>query len=594
MRSSEYNFNKMKLKQNKNITLLIVLLGLIALIFRVWGIDYALPFLYSIDEGQIIPSAVRFGTGDLNPHTFTYPPFFKYLLFAFYGIYYIIGSVFGVFSSVKDFEIMYFNDPSPFYLIGRLTSAVMGVITVIITYFIGKNAYNKATGLLASLFLAFCWFHIEYSRLALPDGPMSFFIILSLYFSLKIIDNDKLINYVAAGIFCGFAIATKYHGGIAIFAILAAHLIRLSDQNQLSFKSVNVKPLIVGYFCIAGAFLLANPYAVLDFQSFWRDLQFDASVVPFEGNIFIGLFKYLKALFFNSSNVIDSVFGAFIVGGFGYAIYRRSKADLLLLLFPSMLLLYISYKTANLIKLRYLLPIYPLFYLFGARFIVDLMKKLPFHEKAKYAISFVLIFVLMINPVKTAIEVGYRTSQKDTATLAREWVEENIPADSKILYTDFRGLMLKENRESLIHQYEDAQKISANYSSFSFEFPQNKLDALTRYDRPAYYIAILPQEWGGLTNEKAEELEELPPGIGPVDFDKISIDYWMDQAIEYAIVFDNHQLRKYFTEEGQKMYPKYFLFFSELFEKGDLVKEFIPGYDHSSGAQIKLYKFPQR
>src|SRR5262249_49500802 len=64
--------------------ILIVILAL-ALIIRLVGIQFGLPYVYFTDEALLVNHAVAFGTGDLNPHFFGYPSLYMYVLFVIYG-----------------------------------------------------------------------------------------------------------------------------------------------------------------------------------------------------------------------------------------------------------------------------------------------------------------------------------------------------------------------------------------------------------------------------------------------------------------------------------------------------------------------------
>lgn len=66
----------------KNSHVFLVMILLISLIVRLWGIWHGLPYEYDLDEHKFISTSLRFGTGDLNPHYFVYPTLFFYALFA--------------------------------------------------------------------------------------------------------------------------------------------------------------------------------------------------------------------------------------------------------------------------------------------------------------------------------------------------------------------------------------------------------------------------------------------------------------------------------------------------------------------------------
>ena len=57
-----------------------------ALIVRLWAITFGLPGTDHGDETEVVNHAVRFGSGDFNPHRFQYGSLFQYILFFLYGL----------------------------------------------------------------------------------------------------------------------------------------------------------------------------------------------------------------------------------------------------------------------------------------------------------------------------------------------------------------------------------------------------------------------------------------------------------------------------------------------------------------------------
>ena len=89
-----------QLSQKKVFWILFIIL-LIAFFLRIWGISFGLPGIDHGDETEVVNHAVRFGSGDLNPHRFQYGSLFQYILFVFYGAYFLIGYLLGTFSDRK-------------------------------------------------------------------------------------------------------------------------------------------------------------------------------------------------------------------------------------------------------------------------------------------------------------------------------------------------------------------------------------------------------------------------------------------------------------------------------------------------------------
>src|SRR3989344_4105022 len=111
-----------------NILLFFILMS--ALIFRLWGINFGLPYNYFIDEGYLIYWAFYSGSHALAPPYYLYAPLIPMILLFEFSIYYVGGYIIGVFSNPEAFYIAHLKDPTIFYLAGRTTIAVFGVATV--------------------------------------------------------------------------------------------------------------------------------------------------------------------------------------------------------------------------------------------------------------------------------------------------------------------------------------------------------------------------------------------------------------------------------------------------------------------------------
>ena len=220
-------FKKIKEYAGKKEIRLLLIIIFLAFLLRIYGITFGLPYLYNPDEPAFVDPALSFGSGDFNPHWFGHPgSSLMYLLFLLYSAYFVIGFLLGIFPNIESFEQLYLTDPTTFYLIGRTTAVLFGTFTVFIVYLVAERIYAKKVGVIAALFLSVSLLHVIHSQFIRTDVPATFFIIISFLFSLLILEKNQLKYYILAGIFGGFAIATKYTSGIIIFPIIIAHFLR--------------------------------------------------------------------------------------------------------------------------------------------------------------------------------------------------------------------------------------------------------------------------------------------------------------------------------------------------------------------------------
>lgn len=266
----------------------LVLLGALAL--RLWGIKQGLPYVYNIDEaGHFVPKAVEMSAHGLNPHYFVNPPALTYVL------HLVLLARFGGGHAVTH---EYALHPDRVFLVARVTVALLGTAAVWLLYLLGARLFDRRVGLLAAAVEAVAFLPVFYGHLALNDAATLLPLTLSLLGSAGIMRYGRRRDYALAGIGLGLACASKYTAGIAIVPLAAAAAIHyLAEPSPAAATRVGgagndggagvdraglgkrvLVGLAIGGLCALGAFLLANPYALLDFQRFHSELIHQSSL----------------------------------------------------------------------------------------------------------------------------------------------------------------------------------------------------------------------------------------------------------------------------------------------------------------------------
>lgn len=152
----------------------ICLLGILAVafFFRIYGINFGLPYIYHPDEHSIVDRALRMlRTRDFSPHWFAWPSLYFYIQ----ALVYALHSLYLAFKGISP-------QLAGFYLWGRFATALLGTMTVALTYWVGKKVFSKKVGLLGALFLAFSSEHVQYSHYITTDVPVAFFALVTFLF----------------------------------------------------------------------------------------------------------------------------------------------------------------------------------------------------------------------------------------------------------------------------------------------------------------------------------------------------------------------------------------------------------------------------
>jgi 4-amino-4-deoxy-L-arabinose transferase-like glycosyltransferase len=135
--------------------------------------------------------------------------------------------------------------------VARTIPVIFGTATVFVTYLVAKELFDKRVGLVSCLILALLPFHIVFSRQVLVDVPLSFFVILFLYFVVKYTKTEISMYSYLAGVSCGLCFISK-EVGIITLPIFVVY--------TLMTRTLKLKKIIVFFTgLISGIF----PYIVL-------------------------------------------------------------------------------------------------------------------------------------------------------------------------------------------------------------------------------------------------------------------------------------------------------------------------------------------
>ncbi len=327
---------------------------------RLWGIAQGLPYAYNADEADhFVPHAVAmFGHG-LNPHYFANPPAFTYVL------HYVFAVAYGGTAGVRDAFALH---PADVYTLSRVAAAVLGVAALWLLYAAGARLFGRAAGLLAAAIEAVAFLPVFYSHLALNDVPTLAPLTLSLLGSAGVLSKGRRRDYLLAGVGLGLACATKYTAGIVVVPFVAATAARFLDGNRDAARDA-LLGLALWVAAAAVAFFLANPYSLLDYASFHRELVHQSTLsaesqgklgAPRDG----GLPYYLWTLTWGLGwlPALAAFGGAIVVWrrGLRYG-WMLVSAPLLFLVFMGLQGRYFG---------RWLLPVFPLLCLLAAVFVL--------------------------------------------------------------------------------------------------------------------------------------------------------------------------------------------------------------------------------
>ncbi|MBV9310317.1 MAG: glycosyltransferase family 39 protein [Solirubrobacterales bacterium] len=403
------------------IGLIVVLATTFAL--RLWGIKQGLPYSYNVDEAtHFVPRAIAFFSHDFNPHYFLNPPAYSYLLHVIFEVW---------FGSADAVSRGYAADPTAIYVVARVVAALLGTIAVWLTYLTGARLISREVGLLAAAIFGLAFLPIFYSHLALNDVPTLAPVALSLYGVVGVLRFGRRRDYLFAGVGIGLAAATKYTGGITIVCLVAA----FTWQARGPERALAARRFGAGLAAALAAFLLANPYAILDFHTFWTGVSSQASLSAGAEPVKLGTPATSGIAYYLWTFTWGLGWGPTLaaIGGAVLLLARRQIA-LASVLLPAPIVFIIVMGTQQRFFGRWLMPIFQIVSIVAAYGAVADARWLASARRLPFGAGLGLAAVLLLTQsLVSVLHNDAVLSRPDTRTLARTWMQRNVPAGAKVV-----------------------------------------------------------------------------------------------------------------------------------------------------------------
>ena len=195
------------LKNNKSLRYLLLVLGLIVLIggvLRFYGLDQKslwLDEMASVRDSESLASVIRGG----------HPPLYFFILYLF--------------------RHMGTNE-----VILRLPSAIFGVLTIALSYKVGKLFFGTKEGLVGAFLLSISTFHVYYSQEARMYTLLAFLSLLSLFFFYKSITENRKSLWLGFVLSTLLTLYTHYFGVFVVFVEIVIFIL-MTTKSKFPTKS---------------------------------------------------------------------------------------------------------------------------------------------------------------------------------------------------------------------------------------------------------------------------------------------------------------------------------------------------------------------
>ncbi len=176
-----------------------------ALVLCAWGLMWGLPYSFDPAQDSVVPigQLAERGFGFEQITAYRYPPFHFLLLRAAFL------PARGLLHLAPDLADNPKVSATAFILTARLVSLLMALGTVWFLYRIGRRLWEEWAGLAAGAALILSPVTLYYAKNANLDGPMIFWLAAALLLYVRVLQEQRTLDYLWLGVLCALAVCTK-------------------------------------------------------------------------------------------------------------------------------------------------------------------------------------------------------------------------------------------------------------------------------------------------------------------------------------------------------------------------------------------------
>jgi hypothetical protein len=503
------------------------------------------------------------GAIDLNPHRFHYPSLTFYLHFLLQQAQFGLGSLAGIWQSRADLFVDYQSDPGALVIAARVMGTVVEVAGIAAVAWMGERIRPFA-GLAAAAMLALSLAMIHAVRAIVPDTYMTALSVFALLAMLTYLRDGRRGALIAAIVTIGLATGAKYPAATLLLPLGAVLAMRRGMRALLLWPLAAAGALAV--------FLITTPYAVLDLQTFVRDLGF-VRQLPGAGHL--GRLEGSGAAF-NFGTLLQNIgiVGLVLrpVSLVLTVLHRRTRRDEIIL-WIALVALALPVFTARVEAERYMVPILSVAALLAAAALVDLAARAP--GRWRRGIQTIAPLLLVIPLIGPAVHAAFESSGS-TRVLAARWFEAHAgPSD----------LIVQEAYGAPLHTRLRALEMRAHPL-----FQAAGEDARKRYiARPVFRAVQLPLTTVGpgtvIVPDATGREVSVPLASHSVEYNHLSYEPRLFGSVEYIVV--TNAVRGRFMADTSRFAAEA-AFYGLLERTAKVAAAIVPG-DGAEGPEITIY-----
>lgn len=230
----------------------------LAAALRFWGIYWGAPTridLHPDEMEHVMSHALAVSLADPDPKFLNYPSFVIYLIAVANGVLTRLGLV---------------TAPWQSYVVARSIVATFGSLTAPAIFWLATELGAPVVGAgLAGSWAALLPLHVWESHFAVTDVVMTFWIVVALALSVRLVSHDRWLDYAATGLAIGFGIASKYTAALVGLSALVAVLLAPGGLRR------KIEGLSVLGVAALGACFVGTPFSFLHFAQLREAMAFE-------------------------------------------------------------------------------------------------------------------------------------------------------------------------------------------------------------------------------------------------------------------------------------------------------------------------------
>jgi hypothetical protein len=276
---------------------ILVLITLCGALLRAPGIPHGIG--YHPDERHMVMVTEALSKQGMNPKSFAYGSFSFYMAWAFSQV-------------VRPFWSFAATYDGLFYS-GRAFCALMGTVAIALTYYLAVLLYRRsAVGLIAAFLMACNVFHLQLSRFFTSDIPLTTLCLISVIALVKAHQSGTLWSFLVFGVCTGLATATKISSvflASPLFVVLGLALIKEWPRTDSTKRFLKVVAIVVGCLTLCGVTLFLTYW-----KGYPRILRYRVAQQAFLIPLLVPFLAAISILLRKHSRALSKLFACFSVG----------------------------------------------------------------------------------------------------------------------------------------------------------------------------------------------------------------------------------------------------------------------------------------